>query len=409
MKKIAIIAASALIVVSQSSMATQARINALGGVNAIILEDDANIDLFPQEIENYSMLTIGNLQNADFANQSSYAAIIGESGKKWGIYGGREENEVFAGSHHNRELLSIYHSVNQNAAYRAGVTMSSYDADPFNGKKVYNMGFDLTYGMKSGNNESAIVASYDKDPYGLEGCRSTDAGTPINIFDPLTTNATAGCGAAGATYRDYHNLTAGYRSRSANQIAMFSHLYWDAQLTRVSASYNSPAAAGDVGFSGTSIAASAWLFNKKTFHQKDSFYYAVGFGVLNASGTVDIEATSSSKYTDRAVFGPAFALGLEKPIKYGVLRFGINRTITLYETEQQKTTDSAGNTLVDANDNRRGADGAYNVATGWGLNYENLKIDLVLNSTFWARGPQMVFDASGGALAGRADIVYEFK
>ena len=407
MKKIAIIAASALVVMSQSALATQARINALGGVNAIILEDDANIDLFPQEIENYSMLTIGNLQAADTANQSSYAAIIGDSGKKWGIYGGKTEDEtgVYAGAHHNRELLSLYHSVNANAAYKVGVTMSSYDSDPFNGNKVYNMGVDFTYGMKSGNTESAIVASYDKDPYGLEGCRAADAGTGVATF-PVN-----GCGNISATaYRSYHDLTVGYRTRSPMSVAMFSHLYWDATLTRVTANYNtSTATTDDVQFSGTQIAANAWLFNKKTFHQKDSFYYSVGFGFLNQSATQDIEQGNSDKFTNRAVMGPMFAIGLEKPIKYGALRFGINRMLTLYQTQQQKTTNNAGTTVVDTNDNRRGADGAYTVSTGWGLEYENLKLDLVLNSDFWGEGPQKLFGFSATPIAARADIVYDFK
>ena len=402
MKKIAILAASTLLIMSQSTFATQARVQALGNVTAIVMDDDTNIDLFPQTIEKYSLLRIHHAESAG-TNSGGYAAIIGESGKKWGVYGGQNETTA---NNHNREFVSIYHSVNQNAAYKAGVTMSSYDSEPTSGNSVYAMGANVLYGMKSGNSESAIYVNYDKDPYGAAGCTSTAlGGDPISPTAGVTT-VNGNCGESGTTYRSFHDLVVGYASRSPKSIALFSHLYWDVSIHRVSANYETTAAA-DVDFKATALNANTWLFNKKTFHKKDSLYYGVGFGFETINGSGDQETTgNSNKQTQRTVMGPNVALGLEKSIKYGVLRFGINRQFNIYQTDQTKTT-NGGATTVDSNLNSRGYGGNYAITTGWGLEYENLKIDVVLNPLFWSHGPQMIFDGTN-ALGTRADIVYTF-
>jgi len=413
MKKIAIIAATSLFVFSQGVMATGARVDALGGNPAIILDDDTSIDIFPQNIENYNMMRLSHASDATGTN--GYAAIIGESGQKWGIYGGQNEETINDFRKHNRELLSIYHSVNQNAAYKAGVTLSSYDSlsatasgGNGTGNRVYATGADVLYGMKSGNTESAIGVSYDKDPYSSAGC-TTGLGVPSSPFSvPAAGGGTGNCGQGGTEFRDFHSLTLSYASRQPQQIALFSHSYWDIKVQRLSASYDDNAVANsNIDAKGTSFQGNFWMFNKKGFNNnKDHFYYGLGLGGFIGNGSQD-DATTNEKYIRRTILGPNLALGLEKAIKYGVLRFGVNRTFNIYQTDQTETT--VGGTTTKVNYNSRGYDGSYAISTGWGLDYENLKIDLVLVAAFWDSGPQMVFDASGGPLASRADIVYMFK
>ena len=105
--------------------------------------------------------------------------------------------------------------------------------------------------------------------------------------------------------------------------------------------------------------------------------------------------------------GPELRAGVETDLKYGKVRFGIQRDFELASVtlgSEENTTTETKSTAVNF-----ASSGTYSVSTGFGMEYKNLQIDILLNRHFWNHGPQMIFDSQNGAIAASADVIYTFN
>lgn len=414
-----------LFCVTQATLATEARVYTLGGETAMLMDDDTNIDLFPQSINKWNLFRVANVHEAnDAGNDGEYAVLVGEPGDKWGLYGGQNNSN---------EFLSVYRSLGADKGVKFGFNFNTDKSennprDPGDpDSKISRLGFNAIYGVTQGTTELAFSFAYAKNPVvgALDNFGDGESFTPV-CQDTGTTNTYSfgipdvfvpgfGDGCAETTTSTGTNsnrkdsvILLRADVRKPQNIAVFNTLYANAYLMNRKATYSTNAPSSNEE-KGNAIGANALLFNKKAFNTTDSFFYGVGFGLgygkLKHTQTVNI----SDNRTATLIGGPRIRLGLEKDIKYGALRFGINRDIDFISSSKEDGS-AAGVSTGTSKDSGTGRNDSYSIITGWGMDYKNLKIDIVLNSRFWNSGPQMIFDSNNGTdtLGTRADIIYTF-
>jgi len=171
----------------------------------------------------------------------------------------------------------------------------------------------------------------------------------------------------------------------------------------------------DLATTGSSFYTNALLFSKKEIETGTFMVYGLELGVSGsktlfddvlAGAGQDTTVESSSFY----LTGPKIRFGLEKKMKWATFRFGFARYINLYRKSTTKIVNLSG-TNPDIDETTLtsiGKSGSFSFNSGLGFYYKGLKIDLLLNNDFWTRGPQLLFDGTGGGLGVSADIAYVF-
>jgi hypothetical protein len=279
--------------------------------------------------------------------------------------------------------------------------------------------------MTQGTTEYSFQFLYDKGPNAIDFLGAT-----YSSYGTSNTTAAGTSSTSGSAEAKIFGIGAAMRKQQS--IWIFNNLYAQASYSKYddSNSYSTTDTAGNVttleddSSDATTLYARALLFNEKSLGTGTRVIYGLGGYLLRASGSTGIfqgTDTGGSNYydntddTDLTIGGPQIRIGLEKDIKYGVLRFGIERNINFYSDSSSDTTagasGAAGNTVADtssSNSGGIGTNGNMTVRTGWGLEYDNLKVDIMITDTFWRSGPQMIFDSSLGSIGTRADIVYTF-
>ena len=89
--KSSVLATCVLMAISQASFATSTRVTALGGETGMIVDDDTNIDLFPQTINRQNFVRLSGIQTG----APDYAIITGNAGDKWGAIWRHASRERF--------------------------------------------------------------------------------------------------------------------------------------------------------------------------------------------------------------------------------------------------------------------------------------------------------------------------
>jgi len=203
--------------------------------------------------------------------------------------------------------------------------------------------------------------------------------------------------------------------RRPMKLLMFENLYADFGLSRTGSAseYNvgSNKAEEQIN-SALSFSVNTMLFNNKTLIDNSLLVYGLGFGFGFSNSSVDNDiAKEVDTGSNFMIGGPRFRVGIETPFKYGKLRFGVRRNINFFSTTTIVDEADIG-TETNKNETKIsgiGTNGSYAFASGLGIAYGNLNLDLVLNNTFWCTGPQMIFNTTYGSLGASADVSYYFK
>jgi hypothetical protein len=430
-----------LLCAAPSVFATGARVSTLGGETAMLPDDDTNIDLFPQSINKFNMFSISNVDN--YSN-AGYAIITGDPGNKWGFYGYQGTVDSF---------INVYRSFSANSAAKIGFLYSTpkteysgsnnepapNDATVSESQDEKSLGIDVLYGMTdpATNTEYAFQFVYSKGPSSINYTGGQYTGGSVSNFsysDPQDVDVADGIIAESGS-AEAKALVLGFQMRKATGFWIFNNMYAEASYSKFSdnSSYtetdtvNVVTTQEDDTYDITTLHARGLLFNSQALGSSGGtrLVYGLGASLDRLSGSLSQYAgtlAGGSAYYDDAdgsalvIGGPQIRIGLEKDIKYGVLRFGIQRNINFYSNGSTDwtyggSTGTAGDTVNDTesfDSSGIGTNGNMTVRTGWGLEYDNLKIDIMLTDTFWRSGPQMIFDSSLGSIGTRADVVYSF-
>jgi len=406
MKKIIIIG---LLCISQNIFATTNRIAAMGGEIAMLPDDDTNIDLFPQHINRWQLLRLSNISSGE----PDYAIVIGEKGDKWGLYGG--QNEV-------GDFFNIYHSFNETTAIKASLLLATHNHEqesdnnetPVTKSKADNEygDFDLRlrFGQTRGERELAGSLQYANGPGVLENAIIDDFHGNYDASFTQGTNTSSQSGEA-----DVKFLRLGFDLREPRKIALFNHLYINAQLTKFDLEERLESAGNAIehdNFDQWSISGFILLFNQKKIADHSVLVYGIGTSAIASRSVIEDKAdpTDRTRINSIRIGGPHIRLGLETDIKYGKLRFGIQRNMDLYVYRDARNTFQSGANSDDVDDLESGIgkNASYAFVSGYGMEYKNLKIDLTLNNNFWVSGPQMIFDSQFGTFGLSADVLYTF-
>ena len=402
---------------SQTSFATQNRVTALGGEVAMISDDDTNIDLFPQHINKQNLLRLTRIHSTT----PDYAVITGKPGDKWGLYGGTVQQNDF---------LNIFKSLDANSAVKLGFAIGRHsEEDVTNNKEAspaddsgteknsyYTLAIDGIFGTTKDDTEMSVRGVFS---YGPNAIASVTAGGSA-LAGPFGTYEFSGTTAGTAIKADgegNQTVLMGVASvRKPMKVAIFTKAF--AQGSALYSSSSSSLSTGatkneDSSASTISLFGRALLFDEKQINDSSKLVYGIGGqGTLSRINSKDKVTSEDDKRTTLTITGPQIRMGAETKLKYGTVRFGIARDFALL------TYDSHSETVVEAGgtNNNENSDktfsiattGTYSVSTGFGLEYNNLKLDVTLSRFFWVHGPQMVFDSQNGTLATSADVIYTF-
>jgi len=415
MKKRVLVTCMILALSSQSGFATESRIAALGGEIAMITDDDTNIDIFPQTINRQNLFRISNISS----NTPNFAVITGEKGDKWGLDGG---------SNQQNDFFNIYRSLGNNKAVKLGVAVGRYseeniadnkEASPGNIKTTeknsyFNLMIDADYGETKNNVEKAIYGVFSYGP------NTIDAVTGSLLRDQFGTYANNNVTGATTTKQDGKGnkllLGAAASLRKPMKIAVFNKVYasGSAYYSSDSASLSTGAVKNqDTSSSEIFLSGRVLMFDEKKVGNKSRVYYGLGGRAsLTKTKTLDKVTSDENNETSLSISGPQFRMGAETALKHGVVRFGITRDFDLFSYNSKTQTPKIG-AVNDANSQKIldigiGTSGSYSVSTGFGLEYNDLKIDFILRNIFWLSGPQMIFDARNGTIATSASMLYVF-
>ncbi|MDH5258511.1 MAG: hypothetical protein OEX07_10905 [Gammaproteobacteria bacterium] len=420
MKK-SILTMCVLSLAAQASFATQNRVAALGGETAMIVDDDTNIDLFPQHINRQNLFRLTSVDTGT----PNYALITGESGKKWGLFGGTAQQNDF---------LDIYKSLDANSAIKLGFSVGRHseenvtdnkEASPADSKiteknSYFNLAVNGTYGTTKGDTEMAIQGIFAYGPNAISGLASGLTG-PFGTYEGeiVAGGATTKADGEGNQFA----LSAIASVRKPMKIAMFNQAFAQGSFTYGKNSDSSDSTAGgtttvdrDASDSSLILAGRVLLFDEKKIGEKSKVIYGMAAGGYIRRDSATIKASTNDPVADKqtitelVITAPQVRMGLESDMKYGVLRFGIARNFTLlnYDSRKQEPENGAA---ADSNSQSTfdiATTGSYTFSSGVGFNYKNLQLDLNLNNTFWVRGPQFLFDSAAGQLGTSADLLYTF-
>lgn len=424
MKRIVI--AAALLLSVSVVLGTTSRIQTMGGATAMLPDDDRNINLFPQRINDWGIVRYEGIQT----NEPDYLLIVGKKGQKWGFYGGTQQEDDF---------FNIIKSTSPTGAIELGVRFSTTKLSTTDSNKepppahnvteATNEYTDIsiygTYGFDMGSAEVAISGGYMSGPGEinfLSGAVDLPHGkvdyTHKSNFDTSGYSGESKFSGMGF-YLDY---------RAPQNFFIFDMMYFNAGYTsgKLTHEFTQDTTLTEDGEGSlTALEANILFFKNQKITSKALLAYGIGFGFGSVKeediNMVSDPSTGKLTNEDKDTFsgmlfgGPRFRAGLEvELLKWAKVRFGITRTINLYESSEDVDLDPLGGGSDTEPDEFKeeesgiGKSGNYIFASGVGLNFGNLQIDVVLNSQFWVTGPQMIF-GNYPPLGIRADVIYQFN
>jgi len=394
---------------------TSNRVASMGGDVVMLPDDDNNIYIFPQQINQWSLIRFEGIQGGS----PDYLLITGETGNKWAFYGGASQKDDF---------FNIYKSMGVNAALKAGFRFGTYsetelednkEANPNDyssegSNKYTSFGFDAEYGFNKGDQEIAARFALSFGPSSISYLVSQGYPGPFGTVESSITSGGATASEEGSASTSSFGLSASLRQPM--NLLIFENLYFYVGLSRIGSTSeytdDQNTKTEDNLNSAFSLGASSLLFNNTNLTDNTLLAYGIGlsFGMSNYSNEdkIDNETDTGSFFT---IGGPRFRIGLETGFKYGKLRFGINRNINFFNRSKY-VNETNSETSVDEDEyvvSGIGSNGSYNFVSGLGFTYGNLNLDLILNNTFWCTGPQMIFNTTYGTLGASADLSYYFR
>lgn len=377
----------------------------------MISDDDTNIDLFPQTINRQNFVRLTGIDSG----APSYAIITGNAGDKWGLYGGTENKNDF---------LNVYRSLGNDAAVKLGAKFGRHSLEKSddekeaavakgNSKNSYiDLELDATYGANMGDRETAVKVLFAYGPNSI-------AAVPIKsgTYEDSRTNGTT------TTKRDGEAndfmLKAAAFVRQPMQVAMFTKVLASASFSYLSHSStltsNNTKVVDKTG-STLSLAGSALLFDEKKIADNTRVFYGLGANALieKMSNESKLTGGGKTKNTTFRITGPAIKLGLESDINYGKLRFGISRSIDVFnydstdETKEKTPPGDVNNDTAESTTFDFIGNGAYQFAAGYGVEYKHLQVDITLMNDIWVKGPQKLFSSAAGPLGAEASVIYTY-
>ncbi len=406
-----------LIVTCMLSIAfsTSNRVASMGGDVAMLPDDDNNIYIFPQQINQWSLVRFEGIHGGS----PDYLLITGEPGNKWAFYGGLSQKDDF---------FNIYKSMGENAALKAGFRFGTYsetelmdnnEANPNDdsseeSNKYTSFAVDAEYGFNKGDQEIAARFALSFGPGSISYLVSQGYPGPFGTVESSITQAGATASEDGSASSSSFGLSASLR-RPMN-LLIFENLYFYVGLSRTASASDytddQNISLEDNLNSNFNFSASSLLFNNTVLTDNTLLAYGIElrFGLSNYTDEDKI-----AKETDTGslfiIGGPRFRVGLETGFKYGKLRFGIHRDINFFSRDKDIDESNLG-ASVDEDEyvvSGIGTNGSYSFVSGLGFSYGNLNLDLTLNNTIWVAGPQMLFDTQVGYLGIAADVSYYFN
>ncbi len=417
----------ALIVFCAGSLfATQNRVATMGGEAAMLPDDDSSIDLFPQRVNDWSIVRFEDIQGGS----PDYLLITGKKGEKWGFYGGQEPRYSIVRNMKQQSGVSlnlqdyffnIYKSMGPTSALKLGLrfgtvseteTMNNNDSPEVKSEvtnKYSNIGIDVVYGFDSGKQEMALCVAFMSGPGAIN---SLIAGKLYGNYE-----YTNGITNEGTGHESGYGFGAALRKPA--DFFIFNNMYGNAMLVMGKATGEYTAnnvKQEDWEQSLMFLDANLLFFNNKMIAGKSEngpkamlvYGLGCGFGYSKSSNKNNMSgAEQEDTDTEMALGGPRLRIGIEAEVKCVKLRFGIQRNINLYssaktvdETVAGKNNDTDENTVAGI-----GIGGNYVFASGLGVDLGKLTINLMLNNTFWCTGPQMIFNSTWGTLGASADVI----
>ena len=408
--KSSVLATCVLMAISQASFATSTRVTALGGETGMIVDDDTNIDLFPQTINRQNFVRLSGIQTG----APDYAIITGNAGDKWGLYGGTLQENDF---------LNIYRSLGSDAAVKLGVRVWRHSVERTNdnheavvskseSKNSYvDLALDGTYGVSKGERELAgkIVLAY-----GPNSINAISGVGRVGTFEASQTNGVTTTTADGEG-NNFALLAAAF-VRQPMQMAMFSKVYGAglfSYLSQSSSFSSGSVKAEDTSGSTITLAGNVLFFDEKKIADNTQVFYGLGGGAsISNFKSKDKVTAGESKTNIFRLSGPQIRLGLESDINYGKLRFGIARGIDILNYNSQARTEAPRVGAANDTNSTKTFDfignGVYAFSAGYGVEYKHLKVDITLMNDIWVKGPQKLFSSAAGPLGGEASVIYTY-
>jgi hypothetical protein len=416
-----------------SLLATQNRVATMGGEVAMLPDDDSNIDLFPQRVNDWSIVRFEDIQGGS----PDYLLITGKKGNKWGFYGGESQEDYF---------FNVIKSMGSTSALNLGLRFgTTNEGDKWNNNenspdnaseettnKYTDIAVDAVYGTDLSNGELAIGGSYASgpgtieylDPYGIHGKYEY-------IYTSGAYNDEKGEGTA-----SWSGFSVAAAYRCPTNFLIFNQLYMDGGFmsigTKSEYSYDSntedttvPNKLEDLDYSLTDIGADVLFFNNKKIVSETKYtknvllVYGVGVGLNILSGKYENKLKDSQipygehkkeTLSQLVIGGPRLRIGIEADLKCAKLRFGMQRNIDFFysgklEGNFAKYSGEDAANKEESTFSGIGQYGSYTFASGLGLELGRFTINLMLNNTFWCTGPQMIFNDTWGTLGASADVI----
>jgi hypothetical protein len=393
--------------------ATQSRVSTMGGSVAMLPDDDNNIGLFPQQVNNWTMARFEGVQTG----AADYMLVVGKKGKKYGFYGGLGEQDDF---------LNMIKSLSSTSAYQIGIRFGTVnDVDETDNKepspgnssselsnKYTNIGVLLKYGKTTGKKELVIGGGYMSGPGAINSLPAGIYGD-YEYTEIMNKDTTNNVGSA--------NMSAwgvGAALRHPKSCLIFDNIFKYAffGMGSMASEYElvepKKSEMEDQETSGMLATVGFLCYNNAQISGNSVLAYGLGFDVNYMSVTMKDKLTKNKmEGSNIIVGGPVLRVGLEADLKLVKLRFGFTRSIDLYSTQTTTMTYPSG-TEKDKDEEKSsgiGQGGSYTFASGVGMAFGNLQVDLIFNNNFWVTGPQMIFGNVNNNLGVRADVIYTFK
>lgn len=381
------------------------RVATMGSSAVMLPDDDANIDLFPQRINDWNIIRFEGISGGS----PTYLFTTGDAGAKWGFYGGSSTTSDF---------INVYRSLSTSSAVRLGVqfsTRSETDKNNDNEPSGYDdetiekrstIDISALFGSSTGDREIAVYGQYVKGPSYLSSTGMTVSSIEYSDNAGSSSEGLAGTGM----------ISFGGRMREKRQIALFENFFASASFTRYSTTSEYKSGSTDMEDLVSSrmiIRASTQMFNEVEINETSRMVYGVGtrFSIDRYLGENKLTG-QESRITDNDItlVAPTMTMGFETDLKYGQFRFGFTRGINLFDTSSESDEYISG-TVDDTEEESIfsiGQNGYYSFASGFGVNYGGLQVDIILNNNFWVQGPQMIFNDTSGSIGLAADLIFTF-
>lgn len=409
MKKLLIVTLVLMFAFS-ATLATDKRVQALGGNAYMLPGDDQGIGLFPQRINDMNLIYFQDIH----LGSPNYLLVVGQPGKTWGFYGGSTQKD---------DYFNIYRSLGQNAAvrmgFRFGITSEKQVDDDMESPATTSeekLGqtsilMDLEYGLDLRDMEVSTIVTFGRTPGYIPSI--AESGSYTGEFDAAGTKSDAEAKGSRTS------LLLQTKARAPrgfflfdNSYAVFTMQYQGASTLSESTTGATTTTLEDDGSSSFLMSSTYRMFNNMNLADDKIFLvYGLGGGWY-FTRDVDEDNLSKEKDTDMTfgISGPIVNMGIEAKLKYTTLRFGMERQITTfgYTSNTDETAFGTNNDEDVYSKLTLAANGIYSYNAGMGFNYGDLQIDILVNNNFWIMGPQMMFDARNGTIGICADLIYTF-